>query len=69
MIDIYAELKKELSTLKPNISDFETNDATFNLLSLCKLASQIIEEADVNKKRTTSFQEEIRYHIEKSAKF
>lgn len=69
MIDIYAELKEELSTLKPDISDFETNDATFNLLSLCKLASQIIEEADINKKRTTSFQEKTRYRIEKSVKF
>ena len=30
------------------ITDFEINDATFNLLSLCKLAAQIIEETDDN---------------------
>lgn len=48
MIDTYTELKKELSTLNPKITDFEINDATFNLLSLCKLAAQIIEETDDN---------------------
>ncbi len=49
MIDTYTELKKELSTFNPKITDFEINDATFNLLSLCKLAAQIIEETDDNK--------------------
>ena len=48
MIDTYTELKKELSTLNPQITDFEINDATFNLLSLCKLASKIIEETGDN---------------------
>lgn len=48
MIDTYTELKKELSTLNPKITDFKINDATFNLLSLCKLAAQIIEEIDDN---------------------
>lgn len=48
MIDTYTELKKELSTLNPKITDFEINDATFNLLSLCKLAAKIIEETDDN---------------------
>ena len=48
MIDTYTELKKELSTFNPKITDFEINDATFNLLSLCKLAAQIIEEIDDN---------------------
>lgn len=48
MIDTYTELKKELSTFNPKITDFEINDATFNLLSLCKLADQIIEEIDDN---------------------
>ena len=37
MIDTYTELKKELSTLNPKITDLELNNATFNLLSLCKL--------------------------------
>ena len=46
MIDTYTELKKELSTLNPKITDLELNNATFNLLSLCKLAAQIIEEID-----------------------
>ncbi len=49
MIDTYTELKKELSTLNPKITDLELNNATFNLLSLCKLAAQIIEETDDNK--------------------
>ena len=48
MIDTYTELKKELSTFNPKITDFEINDATFNLLSLYKLAAQIIEETDDN---------------------
>lgn len=48
MIDTYNELKKELSALNPKITDLELNDATFNLLSLCKLASKIIEEIDDN---------------------
>ena len=48
MIDTYTELKKELSTFNPKITDFEINDATFNLLSLCKLAAQIIEEINDN---------------------
>ena len=48
MIDTYTELKKELSTLNPKITDLELNNATFNLLSLCKLAAQIIEETDDN---------------------
>ena len=48
MIDTYTELKKELSTFNPKIKDFEINDATFNLLSLCKLAAQIIEETGDN---------------------
>ena len=48
MIDTYTELKKELSTLNPKITDLELNNTTFNLLSLCKLAAQIIEEIDDN---------------------
>lgn len=48
MIDTYTELKKELSTLNPKITDLELNNATFNLLNLCKLAAQIIEEIDDN---------------------
>ena len=40
--------EKELSTLNPKITDFEINDSTFNLLSLCKLAAQIIEETGDN---------------------
>ena len=48
MIDTYTELKKELSTLNPGIKDLELNDATINLLSLCKLAAKIIEETGDN---------------------
>ena len=48
MTDIYIQLKDELSVLNPGIKDLELNNATMNLISLCKLASQIIEEAEVN---------------------
>lgn len=48
MTDTYTRLKDELSVLNPGITDLELNDATFNLLSLCKLAAQIIEETDDN---------------------
>ena len=48
MTDTYNQLKDELSVLNPGIKDLELNDATFNLLSLCKLAAQIIEEIDDN---------------------
>ena len=48
MTDTYNQLKDELSVLNPGIKDLELNNATMNLISLCKLASQIIEEAEVN---------------------
>ena len=48
MTDTYTQLKDELSVLNPGIKDLELNNATMNLISLCKLASQIIEEAEVN---------------------
>lgn len=48
MTDTYNQLKDKLSVLNPGIKDLELNDATFNLLSLCKLAAQIIEEIDDN---------------------
>ena len=48
MTDTYNQLKDELSVLNPGIKDLELNDATINLLSLCKLATQIIEETDDN---------------------
>ena len=48
MTDTYTELKKELSTLNPKITDLELNNATFNLLSLYKLAAKIIEETGDN---------------------
>lgn len=48
MTDTYNQLKDELSVLNPGIKDLELNNATMNLISLCKLASKIIEEAEVN---------------------
>ena len=66
MIDTYTELKKELSTLNPKITDFEINDATFNLLSLCKLAAQIIEETDDNE---TSDKQRPHFPTEKKLSF
>ena len=48
MTDTYSQLKDELSVLYPGVTDTELNDVTFNLLSLCKLAAQIIEETDDN---------------------
>ena len=48
MTDTYNQLKDELSVLNPGIKDLELNDATINLLSLCKLAAKIIEETDDN---------------------
>ena len=48
MTDTYTRLKDELSVLNPGITDLELNDDTFNLLSLYKLASKIIEETGDN---------------------
>ena len=48
MTDTYSQLKDELSVLNPGIKDLELNNATMNLISLCKLASKIIEEAEAN---------------------
>jgi hypothetical protein len=48
MTDTYTRLKDELSVLNPGITDLELNDATFNLLSLYKLAANILEETGDN---------------------
>ena len=36
MTDTYIQLKDELSVLNPGIKDLELNNATMNLISLCK---------------------------------